>query len=60
MILVKVEKVFNKAEMFSYNQYLSEWWKANEKAYPVSAAMIRDILAIPASLAKPEPVHSQA
>ena len=59
-IPVEVERFFNKAVAFSYDQCPLEWWKANEQAYPVCAAMARDILAIPASSAEPERVHSQA
>lgn len=54
-------------ERFLYNNTTIEmhqcplaWWKANERAYPVCAAMARDILAIPVSAAEPERVHSQA
>ena len=59
-IPVEVERFFNKAVTLSYDQSPLDWWKANEKAYPVCAAMARDILAIPASSAEPERVHSQA
>ena len=34
------------------------WWRANARKYPVLARMARDILAIPASSAEPERVHS--
>lgn len=37
-----------------------QWWKTNEKRFPVLASMARDILAIPASSAEPERVHSGA
>ena len=36
------------------------WWKTHERKYPVLAHMARDILAIPASSAEPERVHSGA
>ena len=59
-IPVEVERFFNKAVTLSHDQCPLDWWKANERAYPVCAAMARDILAIPASSAEPERVHSQA
>jgi hypothetical protein len=44
----------------SMNSNPLHWWKANENRYPVLASMARDILAIPASSAEPERVHSGA
>jgi len=59
-IPTEVERYFYNNMTIEMNQSPLAWWKANEKAYPVCAAMARDILAIPASAAEPERVHSQA
>lgn len=59
-IPAEVEKFFNRTTALDMDQDPLEWWKANEKSYPVCAAMARDILAIPSSSAEPERVHSQA
>jgi hypothetical protein len=59
-IPTEVERFFHNNATIEMHQSPLAWWKANGKAYPVCAAMARDILAIPASAAEPERVHSQA